>query len=47
MSISVYEASTGEQVFVNTAVNQSTFTVTFTFAVAPANAKVYEFVLIG
>lgn len=47
MSISVYEASTGEQVFVNTVVNQTTFQVAFNFAVAPANGKVYEFVLIG
>ena len=47
MTIAVYEASTGEQVFVSTSVNQSTFTVTFSFAVAPATGKLYEFVLIG
>jgi len=47
MSIAVYEASTGEQVFVNTTVNQSTYAVTFAFAVAPATNKEYEYVLIG
>lgn len=47
MTIAVYEASTGEQVFVNAVVNQSTFAVTFNFAVAPVLNKVYEFVLIG
>lgn len=47
MTIAVYEASTGEQVFVNTTVNQTTFAVTFGFAVAPVLNKVYEFVLIG
>ena len=47
MTIGVYEASTGEQVFVNTVVNQTTFAVTFSFATAPVLNKVYEFVLIG
>lgn len=47
MSIAVYEASTGEQVFVNTTVNQSTYAVTFAFATAPATSKEYEYVLIG
>lgn len=47
MTIAVYEVSTGEQVFVNTVVNQSTFAVSFNFAVAPAVGKEYEFVLIG
>ena len=47
MTIAVYEASTGEQVFVNTVVNQSTFAVSFNFAVAPVVGKEYEFVLIG
>lgn len=47
MTIAVYETSSGEQVFVNTVINQSTFAVTFSFAVAPATSKTYEFVLIG
>jgi hypothetical protein len=47
MTIAVYEASSGEQVFVNTVVNQTTFQVAFNFAVAPAIDKLYEFVLIG